>query len=158
MRKLSISPSVLCKNSIQMETTGLLMSLLTCSSGPACCLLLCCWVETFKTTRFLSCFSSDTKFKHLPWTRGFKTQTVCLPGGGGNRKGKSKKWKQLLQFPHISLCEELRQTTGKKLAVLYRRGSLISLAVKVFVVLSVSRPLELIWTHSVKDELVVALL
>uniref|UniRef100_A0A8C2ZDX5 G protein-coupled receptor kinase n=1 Tax=Cyclopterus lumpus TaxID=8103 RepID=A0A8C2ZDX5_CYCLU len=35
-------------------------------------------------------------------------------GGGGNRKGKSKKWKQLLQFPHISLCEELRQTTGKK--------------------------------------------
>ena len=33
-------------------------------------------------------------------------------GGGGNRKGKSKKWKQMLQFPHISLCEELRQTTG----------------------------------------------
>ncbi|XP_068601079.1 G protein-coupled receptor kinase 6 isoform X2 [Brachionichthys hirsutus] len=34
-------------------------------------------------------------------------------GGGGNRKGKSKKWKQLLQFPHISLCEELRQATGR---------------------------------------------
>ncbi|KAF5892301.1 G protein-coupled receptor kinase 6 [Clarias magur] len=34
-------------------------------------------------------------------------------GGGGNRKGKSKKWKQMLQFPHISLCEELRQTIGK---------------------------------------------
>uniref|UniRef100_A0A6Q2ZC14 G protein-coupled receptor kinase n=1 Tax=Esox lucius TaxID=8010 RepID=A0A6Q2ZC14_ESOLU len=34
-------------------------------------------------------------------------------GGGGNRKGKSKKWKQMLQFPHISLCEELRQTTEK---------------------------------------------
>ncbi len=33
-------------------------------------------------------------------------------GGGGNRKGKSKKWKQMLQFPHISLCEELRQTIG----------------------------------------------
>uniref|UniRef100_A0A4W5NNM5 G protein-coupled receptor kinase n=1 Tax=Hucho hucho TaxID=62062 RepID=A0A4W5NNM5_9TELE len=33
--------------------------------------------------------------------------------GGGNRKGKSKKWKQMLQFPHISLCEELRQTTEK---------------------------------------------
>uniref|UniRef100_H3B618 G protein-coupled receptor kinase n=1 Tax=Latimeria chalumnae TaxID=7897 RepID=H3B618_LATCH len=31
-------------------------------------------------------------------------------GGGGNRKGKSKKWRQMLQFPHISLCEELRQT------------------------------------------------
>lgn len=82
-----------------------------------------------------------------------KPQTVCLPGGGGNRKGKSKKWKQLLQFPHVSLCEELRQTTGKKLAVFYRRGSLT-----VCVVLNVSRPLELICTHSVKDELVVALL
>ncbi|XP_061596535.1 G protein-coupled receptor kinase 6 isoform X2 [Cololabis saira] len=34
-------------------------------------------------------------------------------GGGGNRKGKSKKWKQMLQFPHISLCEELRQSTEK---------------------------------------------
>ncbi|KAM6249473.1 G protein-coupled receptor kinase 6 isoform 2-T2 [Spheniscus humboldti] len=31
-------------------------------------------------------------------------------GGGGNRKGKSKKWRQMLQFPHISLCEDLRQT------------------------------------------------
>ncbi|XP_008331582.1 G protein-coupled receptor kinase 6 [Cynoglossus semilaevis] len=31
-------------------------------------------------------------------------------GGVGNRKGKSKKWKQMLQFPHISLCEELRQS------------------------------------------------
>ncbi|KAL0994436.1 hypothetical protein UPYG_G00122270 [Umbra pygmaea] len=34
-------------------------------------------------------------------------------GGCGNRKGKSKKWKQMLQFPHISLCEELRQSTEK---------------------------------------------
>ncbi|XP_043925259.1 G protein-coupled receptor kinase 6 isoform X2 [Protopterus annectens] len=31
-------------------------------------------------------------------------------GGGGNRKGKSKKWRQMLQFPHISACEDLRQT------------------------------------------------
>ncbi|KAK2087950.1 G protein-coupled receptor kinase 6 [Saguinus oedipus] len=29
-------------------------------------------------------------------------------GGGGNLKGKSKKWQQMLQFPHISQCEELR--------------------------------------------------
>ncbi|XP_004428520.1 PREDICTED: G protein-coupled receptor kinase 6 isoform X1 [Ceratotherium simum simum] len=29
-------------------------------------------------------------------------------GGGGNRKGRSKKWRQMLQFPHISQCEELR--------------------------------------------------
>ncbi|XP_068186849.1 G protein-coupled receptor kinase 6 [Antennarius striatus] len=34
-------------------------------------------------------------------------------GGGGNRKGKSKKWKQLLRFPHISQCEELRRGTDK---------------------------------------------
>ncbi|KAK2118523.1 hypothetical protein P7K49_005410 [Saguinus oedipus] len=32
----------------------------------------------------------------------------ALAGGGGNRKGKSKKWRQMLQFPHISQCEELR--------------------------------------------------
>ncbi|OPL20726.1 g a protein-coupled receptor kinase isoform, partial [Mytilus galloprovincialis] len=25
-------------------------------------------------------------------------------GGGGKRKGKSKKWKQILKFPHISKC------------------------------------------------------
>ncbi|XP_042307756.1 G protein-coupled receptor kinase 6 isoform X4 [Sceloporus undulatus] len=30
-------------------------------------------------------------------------------GGGGNRKGKSKKWRQMLQFPHVSQCEDLRQ-------------------------------------------------
>ncbi|XP_049631673.1 G protein-coupled receptor kinase 6 isoform X3 [Suncus etruscus] len=29
-------------------------------------------------------------------------------GGGGTRKGKSKKWRQMLQFPHISQCEDLR--------------------------------------------------
>lgn len=43
-------------------------------------------------------------------------QTQCLfgfTGGGGNRKGKSKKWRQMLQFPHISQCEELRLSLGK---------------------------------------------
>uniref|UniRef100_A0A7N6A2S9 G protein-coupled receptor kinase n=1 Tax=Anabas testudineus TaxID=64144 RepID=A0A7N6A2S9_ANATE len=40
---------------------------------------------------------------------------------GGNRKGKSKKWKQMLQFPHISLCEELRQTTEKDYGSLCER-------------------------------------
>ncbi|XP_002742089.2 G protein-coupled receptor kinase 5 [Saccoglossus kowalevskii] len=29
-------------------------------------------------------------------------------GGGGKRKGKSKKWKQILKFPHISVCNDLR--------------------------------------------------
>uniref|UniRef100_A0A669DYC9 G protein-coupled receptor kinase n=1 Tax=Oreochromis niloticus TaxID=8128 RepID=A0A669DYC9_ORENI len=40
---------------------------------------------------------------------------------GGNRKGKSKKWKQMLQFPHISLCEELRQTIEKDYSSLCER-------------------------------------
>uniref|UniRef100_A0A3Q0SPU0 G protein-coupled receptor kinase n=1 Tax=Amphilophus citrinellus TaxID=61819 RepID=A0A3Q0SPU0_AMPCI len=48
---------------------------------------------------------------------------MCLffTGGGGNRKGKSKKWKQMLQFPHISLCEELRQTIEKDYSSLCER-------------------------------------
>ncbi|XP_022107170.1 G protein-coupled receptor kinase 5-like isoform X1 [Acanthaster planci] len=34
-------------------------------------------------------------------------------GGGGKRKGRSKKWKQLLKFPHISMCQELRETIDR---------------------------------------------
>ncbi|XP_041370910.1 G protein-coupled receptor kinase 5-like isoform X2 [Gigantopelta aegis] len=29
-------------------------------------------------------------------------------GGGGKRKGKSKKWKQILKFPHISQCIDMK--------------------------------------------------
>lgn len=29
-------------------------------------------------------------------------------GGGGKRKGKSKKWKQILKFPHISTCLDIK--------------------------------------------------
>jgi G protein-coupled receptor kinase len=43
-----------------------------------------------------------------------KTQHLIVSaGGGGNRKGKSKKWRQMLQFPHISQCEELRLSLGE---------------------------------------------
>ncbi|XP_057676848.1 G protein-coupled receptor kinase 6 isoform X2 [Corythoichthys intestinalis] len=42
-------------------------------------------------------------------------------GGGGSRKGKSKKWKQMLQFPHISLCDDLRQATEKDYSSLCER-------------------------------------
>ncbi|XP_062905602.1 G protein-coupled receptor kinase 4 [Mobula hypostoma] len=31
-------------------------------------------------------------------------------GGGGKRKGRSKKWREMLRLPHISVCEELRRT------------------------------------------------
>ncbi|XP_061754784.1 uncharacterized protein grk6 isoform X4 [Nerophis ophidion] len=53
-------------------------------------------------------------------------------GGGGNRKGKSKKWKQMLQFPHISLCEELRQSTEKDYSSLCERQPIGRLLFRVF--------------------------
>ncbi|MCJ8735500.1 hypothetical protein PDJAM_G00247060 [Pangasius djambal] len=31
-------------------------------------------------------------------------------GGGGKRKGRSKKWREILRFPHISQCMELSKT------------------------------------------------
>ncbi|XP_059820946.1 G protein-coupled receptor kinase 5-like isoform X1 [Hypanus sabinus] len=31
-------------------------------------------------------------------------------GGGGKRKGRSKKWKEILRFPQINQCEDLRKT------------------------------------------------
>ena len=34
-------------------------------------------------------------------------------GGGGKRKGKSKKWKQILKFPHISQCLDLKNKISK---------------------------------------------
>ncbi|KAM9609134.1 G protein-coupled receptor kinase 5-like isoform 1-T1 [Morphnus guianensis] len=41
--------------------------------------------------------------------RGEK-ETRCLrEGGGGKRKGRSKKWREILRFPHISQCDELRK-------------------------------------------------
>ncbi|CAF97275.1 unnamed protein product [Tetraodon nigroviridis] len=49
------------------------------------------------------------------------SSVLCAIRGGGNRKGKSKKWKQMLQFPHISMCEELRQNTEKDYGTLCER-------------------------------------
>lgn len=43
--------------------------------------------------------------------------SFCVSGGGGKRNGRSKKWKEMLKLPHISQCEELRRTIGKKLVV-----------------------------------------
>lgn len=36
-----------------------------------------------------------------------------FPGGGDSNKGKSKKWKRILQFPHISVCIDLKEKLGK---------------------------------------------
>lgn len=50
-----------------------------------------------------------------PWTTPASTDIFppISAGGGGKRKGKSKKWKEILKFPHISQCEDLRRTVGK---------------------------------------------
>jgi hypothetical protein len=34
-------------------------------------------------------------------------------GGSDSNKGKSKKWKKILQFPHISQCIDLKTKIGK---------------------------------------------
>ncbi|XP_069798019.1 G protein-coupled receptor kinase 5-like isoform X3 [Narcine bancroftii] len=39
----------------------------------------------------------------------FARPSLCQrSSGGGKRKGRSKKWKEMLRLPHISQCEELR--------------------------------------------------
>lgn len=51
------------------------------------------------------------------WSLGHQRQLLSFSlisaGGGGKRKGKSKKWKEILKFPHISQCEDLRRTLGR---------------------------------------------
>lgn len=37
---------------------------------------------------------------------------LVAAGGGGKRKGRSKKWKEILRFPHISQCTEQGNTIG----------------------------------------------
>lgn len=42
--------------------------------------------------------------------------TKCIlnvSGGSDNNKGKSKKWRKILQFPHISQCIDLINRIGK---------------------------------------------
>ena len=36
-------------------------------------------------------------------------------GGGGKRKGKSKKWKQILAFQHISVCMDIKNKISELL-------------------------------------------
>lgn len=36
-----------------------------------------------------------------------------FPGGSDSNKGKSKKWRRILQFPHISQCIDLKNKIGK---------------------------------------------
>lgn len=41
------------------------------------------------------------------------TINICfISGGTDSNKGKSKKWKKILQFPHISQCVDLKPSIG----------------------------------------------
>ena len=37
---------------------------------------------------------------------------VLVSGSGGKRKGRSKKWQQIMQFPHITQCLDLQNQIG----------------------------------------------
>jgi len=38
-------------------------------------------------------------------------------GGGDSNKGKSKKWRKILQFPHISQCIGLKDKLGESVII-----------------------------------------
>uniref|UniRef100_A0AAQ5Z236 G protein-coupled receptor kinase n=1 Tax=Amphiprion ocellaris TaxID=80972 RepID=A0AAQ5Z236_AMPOC len=113
-------------------------SVFTASGPDECCyfrdfLSICCFSGVFfvlfSSTLSLECRNSiDRKhqinrvvFVFSRLFAQFKPKPLSSTGGGGNRKGKSKKWKQMLQFPHVSLCEELRQNTEKDYSSLCER-------------------------------------
>lgn len=41
-------------------------------------------------------------------------------GGSDSNKGKSKKWRKILQFPHISQCIHLKDKIGKLIFVIVK--------------------------------------
>lgn len=42
---------------------------------------------------------------------------LCFKGGSDSNKGKSKKWRKILQFPHISQCIDLKNRIGESSTV-----------------------------------------
>lgn len=59
-------------------------------------------------------------------------------GGGGKRKGKSKKWKQILKFPHISQCIDNKNKTCEYSSLMILLACLSAILV-IFVMLSLTR-------------------
>ncbi|XP_071585287.1 G protein-coupled receptor kinase 5-like isoform X2 [Heliangelus exortis] len=53
-------------------------------------------------------------------------------GGGGKRKGRSKKWREILRFPHISQCQELRKGLEQDYGSLCQRQPLGRLLFRQF--------------------------
>jgi len=46
-------------------------------------------------------------------------ENFCIfwTGGGDSNKGKSKKWRKILQFPHISQCIGLKDKLGESVII-----------------------------------------
>lgn len=45
---------------------------------------------------------------------------LLILGGSDSNKGKSKKWRKILQFPHISQCIDLKNKIGKCAEILIK--------------------------------------
>lgn len=63
----------------------------------------CCPIRTWRV--FPSKHLCNDHLSHVP------------KGGGGKHKGRSRRWKDLLQFPHINECAELESTIGEMLNI-----------------------------------------
>lgn len=59
-----------------------------------------------------SCAALWAKWTLATWWGSFMVAPCFSTGGGGKRKGRSKKWKEILRFPHISQCTEQGNTIG----------------------------------------------
>ncbi len=84
-------------------------------------------VETFfrqmskrKLPCLLLCVTASMQWKTAALKLNICNDNVTMPlwfyffaGGGGKRKGKSKKWKQILKFPHISFCMDIKNKIRK---------------------------------------------
>jgi len=53
----------------------------------------------------------------------FSKVCVLCTGGGDSNKGKSKKWRKILQFPHISQCIGLKDKLGKSMTIIVDENS-----------------------------------
>uniref|UniRef100_K7G1B6 RGS domain-containing protein n=1 Tax=Pelodiscus sinensis TaxID=13735 RepID=K7G1B6_PELSI len=73
------------------------------------------WLSAWCSVRVCPALSSGlaagAHFAQLGLAFPFSSARRCLAGwgGGGKRKGRSKKWREILRFPHISQCDDLRK-------------------------------------------------
>lgn len=70
---------------------------------------ICYWI-------FYSDQKSITEKCHIKLSFFF----LFFKGGSDSNKGKSKKWRKILQFPHISQCIDLKNKIGKYYSCKYK--------------------------------------